>query len=99
VSLFAKCFRWILGNSLVPLNITYWGSNGFTSPLNGDEWTAPTFGSEEIKLGRTLGTFKSTMVTKTNKFESPPQHKIQIQIKSNVSIKKITAYQDNKNDG
>jgi hypothetical protein len=38
------------------------------------------------------------MVTKTNKFESPPQHK-------NPNLKKIkckhkfTSYQDNKNDG
>ncbi len=39
------------------------------------------------------------MVTKTNKFESPPQHKNSNLNKVKCKHKKIIAYQDNKNDG
>ncbi len=39
------------------------------------------------------------MVTKTNQFESPPQHKNSNLNKIKCKHKKITTYQDNKNDG
>ncbi len=49
-------------------------------------------------LRRTLGTFKSMMVTKTNKFEPPPQP-INLNLnKVKCKHKKITTYQDSKND-